>query len=51
MEQIPQWLNEAVLAAGMTTVYNADDWGRMTHESAFRRSDDIAANDPSAAPH
>jgi hypothetical protein len=25
-QQIPSWLNDAVLAAGMAAVYNADDW-------------------------
>ena len=26
MEQLPNWLAAAVDAAGMATVYNADDW-------------------------
>lgn len=26
MEPLPNWLEAAVAAAGMTTVYNADDW-------------------------
>jgi hypothetical protein len=26
MEQVPNWLEAAVLAAGMATVYVADDW-------------------------
>jgi hypothetical protein len=26
MEQIPTWLNDAVHAAGLAAVYNADDW-------------------------
>ena len=36
MEQIlvPGWLADAVMAAGMTTVYNADDW---SHGGAHAR--------------
>jgi hypothetical protein len=26
MEQVPHWLEAAVSAAGVTTVYNAEDW-------------------------
>ena len=26
MEQVPTWLAAAVTAAGLTTVYNAEDW-------------------------
>jgi len=26
MEQVPAWLEAAINAAGMATVYNADDW-------------------------
>lgn len=26
MEQVPNWLEAAVLAAGMATAYVADDW-------------------------
>jgi hypothetical protein len=33
MEQLPNWLAAAVLAAGMTTVYNADDWSRAAPAS------------------
>jgi hypothetical protein len=28
MEQLPNWLEDAVVAAGLTTVYNAEDWKR-----------------------
>lgn len=28
MEQVPAWLAAAVTAAGLTTVYNAEDWDR-----------------------
>ena len=38
--QVPSWLANAVSAAGMATVYNADDWVRLT---------DRAANTPEAA--
>jgi hypothetical protein len=30
MDQTPSWLDAAVLAAGVTTVYNADDWDRAS---------------------
>ena len=26
MEQIPNWLTDAINAAGLAVVYNADDW-------------------------
>ena len=40
MEQpIPSWLTAAVNAAGMATVYNADDWSRMVDEQIKRNSD------------
>jgi hypothetical protein len=29
MDQTPTWLAVAILAAGVTTVYNADDWERI----------------------
>ena len=28
MDQVPTWLAAAVTAAGLTTVYNAEDWDR-----------------------
>jgi hypothetical protein len=34
MEQTPTWLAAAVLAAGVTTVYNADDWDRAAPQPA-----------------
>jgi hypothetical protein len=52
MEQsIPPWLNAAVEAAGMTLVYNADDWRGAVNPLLLRDPFDTAANDPSAAPH
>ena len=53
MEQaIPQWLDAAVKAAGITTTYNAEDWDRLARVSTLSNQDyDDAANDPSAAPH
>ena len=51
---IPQWLDAAVAAAGITTIYNADDWLRFEEKrdaANAPRHDDLAANDPSAAPH
>ena len=41
MEQMNH-LEAAILAAGVTCVYNADDWNRVAD------SMDIAANDPQA---
>jgi hypothetical protein len=54
MEQqtIPQWLDAAVKAAGITTAYNDEDWDRFTEVATVAsREFDAAANDPSAAPH
>ena len=28
-QQIPAWLDDAVLAAGLCTIYNEDDWDRL----------------------
>ena len=40
MEQpIPHWLSAAVNAAGMATVYNADDWSRLVDEQIKRHAD------------
>ncbi len=52
IEQIPHWLNAAVLAAGMATVYNADDWDRAANASAASSSDStrIPQEQPKAAP-
>jgi hypothetical protein len=51
-QQIPHWLNAAVEAAGLTTVYNAEDWQRISEKLCFQRDPgDTAANDPSADPH
>lgn len=30
MDQLPNWLSAAIDAAGISTVYNADDWIEMT---------------------
>ena len=50
---IPQWLDAAVHAAGITTIYNAEDWQRMTRSPAANAPDmdDDAANDPSLTQH
>lgn len=52
-QQIPQWLDAAIHAAGITTIYNAEDWSRMEKRNAANAADadDPAANDPSASPH
>ncbi len=34
MEQLPHWLEAAVEAAGMTTVYNAEDWNHLDKGAA-----------------
>ena len=47
MEQpIPSWLTDAVTAAGMATVYNADDWSRMVDEQIKRNADPSATEFP-----
>lgn len=28
-QQIPAWLDDAVLAAGLCVIYNEDDWDRL----------------------
>lgn len=38
MEQTPSWLVAAVLAAGVATVYNADDWDRAAVPQAAATS-------------
>ena len=49
---IPQWLDAAVKAAGITTTYNAEEWDAMARVRTLTATDfDDAANDPSAAPH
>ena len=49
---IPQWLDAAVKAAGITTAYNDGDWNRLSDIATVApREFDDAANDPSAAPH
>jgi hypothetical protein len=51
-QTIPQWLDAAVKAAGISTIYNDADWDRLAQLAAttWREFND-AANDPSAAPH
>lgn len=44
MEQLSNWLEAAVSAAGMTIVYNAEDWDLQTRYPGARIPD--AANDP-----
>lgn len=51
MEQLPQWLSAAIDAAGISTVYNAEDWERIFARAPVAESKDSAANDPSAASH
>lgn len=34
MEQLPNWLSAAINAAGMATVYNADDWDGLVDNPA-----------------
>jgi hypothetical protein len=34
MEQVPTWLEAAITAAGVTTVYNAEDWDRFIQTQA-----------------
>ena len=42
MEQLPTWLEAAISAAGMATVYNADHWGRLQDvEAANDATDDF----------
>lgn len=50
---IPQWLDAAVQAAGISVIYNADDWARLTRAPAANASDasDPAANDPTHTQH
>lgn len=36
MDQVPNWLASAVDAAGMATVYNADDWAGAGDNPASR---------------
>ena len=48
--RIPQWLDAAVQAAGITTIYNAEDWDRIALQKPDSM-DDEAANDPFAGPH
>ncbi|HET7730025.1 MAG TPA: hypothetical protein VFK48_08345 [Usitatibacter sp.] len=42
MDQTPSWLAAAVLAAGITTVYNADDWDRTGAPQAAASSPEEA---------
>ena len=51
MEQpIPSWLTAAVNAAGMATVYNADDWSRLVDEQ-IKRDADPTTLDFTSLPH
>ena len=34
MENVPTWLEAAINAAGVTTVYNAEDWDRFIQSQA-----------------
>lgn len=45
MEQVPSWLDAAVAAAGMSTVYIAEDWaGNAARKGATQA--DPAVQDP-----
>jgi hypothetical protein len=46
MEQLPNWLAAAVNAAGMATVYNADDWSRSVDNPAARQDASDAPRSP-----
>ena len=50
-QQLPHWLSAAIDAAGITTVYNAEDWERLFAHAPVAEHNDPAANDPSAGPH
>ena len=49
---IPKPLDLVVQAAGIATIYNAEDWQRVTRTPAANSAymGDVAANDP-ASPH
>lgn len=47
MESMPTWLAASVLAAGVTTVYNADDWERMPDPQPAAMSCEPRTLDPS----
>ena len=34
MDKVPTWLEAAITAAGVTTVYNAEDWDRFIQSQA-----------------
>jgi len=34
MDNVPTWLEAAITAAGVTTVYNAEDWDRFIQSQA-----------------
>ena len=34
MEKVPSWLEAAITAAGVTTVYNAEHWDRFIQSQA-----------------
>lgn len=44
---MPTWLAAAVLAAGVTTVYNADDWERMSDPQSAATSSEPRTLNPS----
>ena len=50
MDQLPIWLAAAVDAAGMATVYNADDWDRVVDNTASRLVS-LAAPESTGTPH
>jgi hypothetical protein len=40
MEQVPTWLEAAMRAAGVSTVYNAEDWDRFIQSQAGLKPQD-----------
>jgi predicted FMN-binding regulatory protein PaiB len=46
MEQVPTWLAAAVTAAGLTTVYNADDWDRSAATEERTAESQVQARPP-----
>ena len=46
MEQVPTWLEAAITAAGVTTVYNAEDWDRFIQSQAGIKPQEAMPNFP-----
>lgn len=41
MDQLPNWLAAAINAAGMATVYNADDWDRLVDNPSLPQAPEM----------